>query len=327
MPQHKHTTPLKVAGEVTVGDFPSFETVVRDRAFKKRRDVLSVTFPDTITTIGCSAFRDCTRLAGKLVLPQSLKEIKERAFQGCMNFTGELVLPELLMRIGPFAFSGCTGLTGDVFVMDSTQIHDSSFLGTAVRVVRLSRAALQAEAAAEAARSSQSAVAGIFVAQVDLRALRRQSGIIDATSHNARWPEPTEMKLLRELATDTTKQSRASERVVRLRRFAVSNSDGAIASSAATAAHGAAPVVSSGGIMHRQYTAVTATVSELATLQSELRAKAEAAAASPLAGESPDAVMCAQAEGGDLDATPDETQLPPDVCEGSRKISCTTCQF
>lgn len=61
--------------------------------------------PDSVRTIGDSAFFGCTTLT-RVVLPEGLERIGDSAFFGCTALT-RIVLPEGLERIGVMAFVGC----------------------------------------------------------------------------------------------------------------------------------------------------------------------------------------------------------------------------
>ncbi len=61
--------------------------------------------PDSVRTIGDSAFFGCTTLT-RIVLPEGLERIGDSAFFGCTALT-RIVLPEGLERIGVMAFVGC----------------------------------------------------------------------------------------------------------------------------------------------------------------------------------------------------------------------------
>ena len=93
--------PAKIGEEVI--------TTIGWSAFKDCTGLTNVQLPASLTTIGDSAFKDCTGLTGELKLPASLTEIGGSAFYGCASLTGELKLPASLTTIGNWAFSGCQG--------------------------------------------------------------------------------------------------------------------------------------------------------------------------------------------------------------------------
>ena len=68
--------------------------------------------PESLVSIGNSAFQYCSELTGTLTLPSGLTTIGSFAFCNCLALTGDLVLPEGCTSIGMGAFTNCTGLTG-----------------------------------------------------------------------------------------------------------------------------------------------------------------------------------------------------------------------
>jgi hypothetical protein len=68
----------------------------------------SVEIPDSVTTIGNSAFRWCTGLAS-VEIPSSVKSIGNYAFSGCTGLTS-VEIPNSVTSIGDRAFYGCTKL-------------------------------------------------------------------------------------------------------------------------------------------------------------------------------------------------------------------------
>lgn len=64
--------------------------------------------PDSVKSIGSSAFKDCTRL-GYIKLPANLESIGSKAFDGCKKFDN-MNIPDSVKSIGANAFDGCTRL-------------------------------------------------------------------------------------------------------------------------------------------------------------------------------------------------------------------------
>jgi len=116
----------------------------------------SVTFPTSLTTIGASAFYNCS--SGGFIsvaLPGSLTTLGESAFQGCSNMTSltlpttpsfttiganafngcpltnsNIIIPNGVVLIGVSAFQGCTGLLSATFTTTNlSTIPDSLFSG------------------------------------------------------------------------------------------------------------------------------------------------------------------------------------------------------
>ena len=87
---------------------PNSITSIGDSAFYDCSELTELTLPNSVTSIGYSAFYGCGGLT-ELALPNSLTSIEQSAFYGCGGLT-ELTLPNSLTEIGIFAFVGCTGL-------------------------------------------------------------------------------------------------------------------------------------------------------------------------------------------------------------------------
>ena len=69
----------------------------------------AVTIPASVTSIGESAFRDCSGLTS-VTIPASVTSIGGGAFRGCSGLTS-VTIPDSVTSIGIDAFRGCTGLT------------------------------------------------------------------------------------------------------------------------------------------------------------------------------------------------------------------------
>jgi len=65
--------------------------------------------PDSVTTIGDSAFYNCHGFTSNLTIPDSVTTIGDSAFAGCYGFTGDLTIGNGVTSIGDYAFEYCTG--------------------------------------------------------------------------------------------------------------------------------------------------------------------------------------------------------------------------
>ena len=74
-----------------------------------RSDILVVIIKDGVTSIGNSAFFDCSALS-YVSIPNSVTSIGDRAFFGCTNLT-DVEISDNVTSIGNSAFRDCTGLT------------------------------------------------------------------------------------------------------------------------------------------------------------------------------------------------------------------------
>jgi len=87
-------------------------TAIGDRAFNGNKLLESIVIPDTVTSIGKSAFAFNANLK-TVTLGKGLITIGEEAFQGCKSLA-EIVIPDSVTSIEKSAFSSC-GLTKVVF--------------------------------------------------------------------------------------------------------------------------------------------------------------------------------------------------------------------
>lgn len=97
-------------------------TQILSEGFKGAKNMVSITIPDSITSIGDSAFLACSSLES-VVIPYRVTSIKYETFRGCTSLTS-VVLPENLLRISNEAFRGCESLV-NISIPDSVYGIDS----------------------------------------------------------------------------------------------------------------------------------------------------------------------------------------------------------
>ena len=111
------------SGVTSVGDYSFHST-----GNTEYTNFTDLTLADTVTSIGFSAFWNCSSLTGDLVIPDSVTGIGGYAFENCSGLTGKLVLPDSVTSIGSGAFNECSGLTGDLVIPTGiTGINDYTF--------------------------------------------------------------------------------------------------------------------------------------------------------------------------------------------------------
>ena len=83
-------------------------TSIADGAFKDRKDLTSITIPDSVTEIGKEAFANCTNLKS-VTIGKNVTSIGEDAFKGCIGLEF-ITIPKSVTEVGKEAFANCTNL-------------------------------------------------------------------------------------------------------------------------------------------------------------------------------------------------------------------------
>ena len=83
-----------------------------------------MTIPSSVTSIGGSAFRDCTSLAS-VTIPSGVERINASAFYGCTSLAS-VTIPSSVTRISSYAFRGCTSLTS-VYIVSTPVLAEAVF--------------------------------------------------------------------------------------------------------------------------------------------------------------------------------------------------------
>ena len=117
------------------GDMPAnFALTVREGttaiaagAFNEQRNLASVSFPDTLESIGDKAFYYCSGISGEIVFPDSLKSIGEQAFYRCSKISG-ITLGDQLISIGASAFENCSSAKMNLVLPETlTELGERAF--------------------------------------------------------------------------------------------------------------------------------------------------------------------------------------------------------
>ncbi|MBQ6847655.1 MAG: leucine-rich repeat protein [Clostridia bacterium] len=89
------------------------------------KNITKVTIEQGVTTIGISAFSDCTSLK-TVTLPEGLKMIENFAFLGCTSLL-EMTIPESVFSIGIEAFADCRKLIDVIIPKNVTDMGQAVF--------------------------------------------------------------------------------------------------------------------------------------------------------------------------------------------------------
>ncbi len=113
----------EITGELII---PNTVTAIPSYAFYST-NITNVTIPDSVTSIGSSAFDGCNSLTS-VTIPDSVTSIGVSAFYGCSSLTS-VTIPNSVTSIGVFAFDGCSSLTSVTIPDSVTSIGDEAFRG------------------------------------------------------------------------------------------------------------------------------------------------------------------------------------------------------
>ena len=110
--------PAKIDGKPVVG--------IGKEAFKDK-GMMEISFPDSVTSIGESAFAGCTGLTS-IALPGGVTSIGKAAFDGCAGLTS-IVIPDGVTYTGSRAFGQCTSLPSVTIPDSVSNIYLDAFKG------------------------------------------------------------------------------------------------------------------------------------------------------------------------------------------------------
>ena len=114
---------------------PDSVTSIGESAFYDCSGLTSITIPDSVTSIGESAFWGCTGLTSIIVKNgntvydsrENCNAIIETATDKLINGCNTTIIPDSVTSIGEYAFCGCTGLTSITIPDSVTSIEKSAF--------------------------------------------------------------------------------------------------------------------------------------------------------------------------------------------------------
>ena len=104
---------------------PNSVTSIGNSAFYNCEALSSITIPNSVTSIGKSAFSGCSSITS-VVIPDSVTSIGESAFTYCDSLTS-ITIPNSVTSIGKAAFYYCSALTSVTISKSITSIGDWTF--------------------------------------------------------------------------------------------------------------------------------------------------------------------------------------------------------
>ena len=120
------------SGDIVIAETIAYEgtqytvTGIGEKAFFQK-NITSVTFPNSITSIGSAAFMYC-QVLDSIEIPERVTIIPTDVFASCQNLR-HVKLPEGLTEIGNSAFNSCYGLDS-IFIPNTVEvIQDWAFAG------------------------------------------------------------------------------------------------------------------------------------------------------------------------------------------------------
>lgn len=100
-------------------------TSIGDYAFSWRTDLISVTIPDSVSTIGVGTFYVCTNLTN-VMIGNNVTNIGPYAFWFCTGLRS-ITIPNSVTTIWSGTFQNCTGLTNVTIGSNVTSIESQAF--------------------------------------------------------------------------------------------------------------------------------------------------------------------------------------------------------
>ena len=104
---------------------PEGVTSIGGSAFAECSSLTSITIPEGVTSIGYSAFSGCSSLTN-IIIPERVTSIRDHAFYNCSSLTN-ITIPEGVTSIGDYAFYNCSNLTNIIIPEVVTSIGRYAF--------------------------------------------------------------------------------------------------------------------------------------------------------------------------------------------------------
>ena len=123
-PSHQYKGDIVIPEVITYEGKQYTVTAIGESAFFQR-NITSITFPNSITSVGRAAFYCCS-LLDSVVLPEKVTVIGDMLFANCTSLR-RVVIPEGLTLIDNSAFNSCYSLDSLIIPNSVTRIEDWAF--------------------------------------------------------------------------------------------------------------------------------------------------------------------------------------------------------
>ena len=121
----KNCNSYNFGSQVASFEFGNEVEVIPNSLCEGMEKLTSITIPNSVTSIGRSAFLGCSSLTS-ITIPNSVTSIGESAFHSCSGLTS-ITIPNSVTSIGRSAFNGCTSLTSVTIPNSVTSIGIYAF--------------------------------------------------------------------------------------------------------------------------------------------------------------------------------------------------------
>ena len=116
---------IKVTSIASIEDPANFNSCVN--GFANCNQLVSVTLPEGLETIGFGAFTSCSSLT-TIEIPNSVRSINGLAFLGCKSLR-EINIPNGVTAINDYTFQSCSSLTSIIIPESVESIGENAFIG------------------------------------------------------------------------------------------------------------------------------------------------------------------------------------------------------
>jgi hypothetical protein len=114
-----------IKSTIKIGNDTYTVTSIENSAFRKSK-ITAVTIPDTVESIGNSAFEGCVRLKSVTIKGAGLKTIGNNAFKDC-KVLAKFTIPKSVTRVGKQAFMNCKKLKSITVKSKKTKFQKNAF--------------------------------------------------------------------------------------------------------------------------------------------------------------------------------------------------------